>query len=227
MQLKIMTYNIHSCIDIHKKKSLDRIGTMIKAERPDIVGLNEIEAFSFRTGFANQPKQLARLTQMDYHFGPTLKLGPVGFFGNGILFRKKLHKIKNFSLPGSKEPRRCLKVLMNGPGRTVTVLVTHLGLAGGERIEQLAELVRIIESHRGPLILMGDFNCNYDELGPLLSVVLDTNINHPVKFTYPAWEAAHRIDYIFATPHFKCLKHYVVASDASDHLPVVAVLELE
>lgn len=227
MRLKVMTYNIHSCIDVRKEKSLNRIGTMIKAERPDIIGLNEIEAFSLRTGFVNQPKQLGRLTNMNYHFGPTLKLGPVGFFGNGILSCKKLYNIKNFPLPGNREPRRCLRVQINGPDRPVTVLVTHLGLAGGERLKQLAELVRIIEAHPGPLILMGDFNCSYEELGTLLSVVLDTDITQPAKLTFPAWAAAHRIDYIFTTQHFRCLEHEVLTSDASDHLPVAAVLEMK
>jgi len=225
MQLKVMTYNIHSCIDIGKKKSLDRIAALIKAERPDIVALNEIEAYSFRTGFINQPKRLAGLTDMDYYFGPTLRIGPVGFFGNCILSGKTLYKMRNFPLPGNREPRYCLKVRVDGPCGPVVVLATHLGLAGGERIKQLDELARIIDAHPVPLILMGDFNCNYDELGPLLKVVRDTSINLPAKMTFPSWDAAHRIDYIFTTPHFRCVEHYIVASDASDHLPVVAVLE--
>lgn len=226
MKLKVMTYNVHSCIDINKKKSLDRIGDLVRAEKPDITGLNEIETYSFRTYFINQPKRLARLTGMNYNFGPTLKLGPFGFFGNAFLSCQELYNVTNLPLPGNREPRRCLKAWLDGPGGPVTILVTHLGLSGGERIKQLAELVRIIESCRGPLILMGDFNCNHDELGPLLSVVTDTAVNHPLNPTYPAWRAEHRIDYIFTTPHFKCLEHHVIMCDASDHLPVVAVLEI-
>lgn len=226
MKLKIMTYNVHSCIDINKKKSLDRIAELVRVEKPDVIGLNEIESYSYRTGFVNQPRKLARLTDTNYHFGPTLKLGPVGFFGNGVLSGRELYNVQNLPLPGNREPRRCLKVWLDSPGGPVTVLVTHLGLAGGERKKQLAELVKIIEACRGPLILMGDFNCKAEELGPLLSVLIDTGSNQPDNPTYPAWGAEHRIDYIFTSDHFKCLEHYVVKSDASDHLPVAALLEM-
>lgn len=227
MKIKVLTYNVHSCIDINKKRSLTRIGSLIKSASADIAGLNEVEKHSFRTCFVNQPKKIARLASMDYFFGPTMKLGPFGFFGNGILTSKKICNVQNFSLPGGREPRCCLKVQLDAPGGPVTVLVTHLGLAGGERLQQLAELVRIIESHPGPLILMGDFNSNYEELGPLLNVVMDTNIKQQPEPTFPSWGAAHRLDYILTTPHFRCIEHCVIASDASDHLPVAAGLELK
>lgn len=226
MKLKIMTYNIHSCIDIYKKKSLDRIAALIKAEKPDIMGLNEIEAYTPRTGFINQPKKLAALTNMDYCFGPTLRLGPVGFFGNCMMAKKTIYKVHNFPLPGQREPRRCLKARVDGPGGPVLVFITHLGLAGGERLKQLAELAAIIDRHSGPLILMGDFNCNYDELGPVLKIVHDTNLYQPPKLTFPSWGPTHRIDYIFTSAHFKCLEHRVPAGDASDHSPVIAEVEL-
>jgi endonuclease/exonuclease/phosphatase family metal-dependent hydrolase len=227
LKIKVLTYNVHSCIDINKKRSLYRIGALVKSVSPDIAGLNEIEKHSFRTYFINQPKKIARLASMDYFFGPTLKLGPFGLFGNGILTSKKISNVQNFPLPGNREPRCCLKVQLDVPGGPVTVLVTHLGLAGGERLQQLAELVRIIESSPGPLILMGDFNCNYEELGPLLNVVIDTDVKRQPEPTFPSWCAAHRLDYIFTTPHFRCIEHFAIASDASDHLPVAAVLELK
>lgn len=224
--MMVMTYNVHSCKDINKKNSLNRIAELIRQEKPAVVGLNEIESFSPRTWMVNQPKRLAMSRDMLYIYGPTLRLGPLGFFGNAVLSRYPISKTANFRLPGSREPRCCLKVELRISGGNVTVFGTHLGLNRQERAEQIAELADIVSKEKNPVILMGDFNCGTDQMQLLYKTLTDTGQLFGSGSTYPSSGPVDRIDYILVSPECKCKNVYLPVSDASDHLPVIAELEI-
>ncbi len=227
--MKVMTYNVHSCLDTHKKNSLSRIAELIKREKPAVVGLNEVETFSPRTRFTNQPRRLAEARGMTFCYGPTLKMGPLKFFGNAILSRYPIHESGNLTLPrvGSRELRCCLRAKIETPYGYVTIFTTHLGLNRDERTLQVAELMRIVRSERNPVVLMGDFNCGTDQLTPLGEMLTDTGALFGAKPTYPFDKPADRIDYILVSPGITCGELYSPFSDASDHLPVIAELELK
>ena len=226
VKMKVMTYNVHSCIDMNKKNSLKGVAEVIKKEKPAVVGINEIESYSPRTRFANQPKRLAASRQMLFAYGPTLKLGPIGFFGNAVLSRYPIYESSNHRLPGSREPRCCLKTKLHMPHDYITVFSTHLGLNRAERTEQIAELARLVSKEKNHVILMGDFNCGTDQLAPLYEMLTDTGQLFGAKPTYPHDNPIDRIDYILISKAIKCKTLYSPYSDASDHLPVIADLEL-
>ncbi|MFX0194994.1 MAG: endonuclease/exonuclease/phosphatase family protein [Candidatus Hodarchaeota archaeon] len=46
------------------------------------------------------------------------------------------------------------------------------------------------------------------------------------NLTSPSWALEERIDYIFVSPEIMVLQHGTLSSLASDHLPVVAELQL-
>lgn len=221
-----MTYNVHSCIDMQKKNSLNAIAELIKKEKPVVVGINEIESFSPRTRFANQPKRLAASRDMLMAYGPTLELGPIGFFGNAVLSRFPIYDKANFRLPGSREPRCCLRTRLRAPEGVITVYSTHLGLNREERTGQIAELTRLVAGEKNPVILMGDFNCGTDQLAPLYEMLTDTGALFGSRSTYPYDNPIDRIDYILISKKCKCNNLYSPYSAASDHLPVIADLTL-
>ncbi len=226
--MRIMTYNVHSCIDTRRKNSLGRVEQLIKQEKITIAGLNEIEAFSPRTWFINQPKRLAQAREMVYCFGPTIRLGPVGFFGNAIISRFPIIDHQNIKLPGSvgKEVRYCLKAIVRIPGGILNVFSTHLGLDAVDRKPQVEVLAKLVKTEKDPVILMGDFNCGSGELQPLYDVMVDVGEKFRFKDTYPCDNPTYRIDYIFISPETICTNLYVPDCDASDHLPVIADLQL-
>lgn len=226
--MRVMTYNVHSCIDTDRKNSLPRVVQLIKQEKIAVAGLNEIETFSPRTWFANQPKRLAQALDMVYCYGPTIRLGRTGFFGNAVLSRYPIVEHRNIKLPGVKirEPRCCLKAVLGVKGGYLTVLTTHLGLDAADRKDQIKELARLVKAEKNPVILMGDFNCGTGELEPVYEVMTDGGAGFGTGFTYPADNPAHRIDYIFISPPITCSHIYIPDCDASDHLPVVADLQL-
>lgn len=224
--MKVMTYNVHSCKDTQGHNSLSRITELIRAEKPAIVGLNEVETYSPRTMFVHQPKRLAEASDMLYAYGPALRLGPVGFFGNAILSCYPIHESKNFRLPGRREPRCCLRAVVCTPKGYMSVLAAHLGLNRQERTEQIAELAGIVRMEKYPVVLMGDFNCGTDQLAPLYELLTDTGLLFGAKHTYPFDRPGARIDYILTSPEIACTNLYIPFSDASDHLPVAAELKM-
>lgn len=217
-----MTYNVHSCKDIDKKNTIDEIEELIRRERPSVIGLNEIENLSPRTWFVNQPRRLAQVRTMMYIYGPTLKLGRIGLFGNAVLSVYPIYETQNIPLPGTREPRKCLKALIRTPQGYMTVLSTHLGLNDAERDQQIQKLLEIVQSENNPLILMGDFNCKEEQLQPLLQILTDTGALFGSEPTYQSVNPKARIDYILVSKHFTCQNFTIPQTQASDHFPVLA-----
>src|SRR5213082_4003434 len=65
-KIRVMTYNIHVGVGMDKKLDLPRIAAVIKDQRADIVGLQEVDRGVERTGRIDEIGELAKLTHMDY-----------------------------------------------------------------------------------------------------------------------------------------------------------------
>src|SRR5215510_5315091 len=89
--LRVMTYNIHVGVGMDKKLDLQRIADVINAEKPDLVGLQEVDRGVKRTEGKDEIAELAAMTKMDYAFAHNLDYDG-GQYGVAILSR---HLIKN------------------------------------------------------------------------------------------------------------------------------------
>lgn len=228
MQLRVLTYNIRHGEGLDGRVALGRIAAVLAACDPDLVALQEVDAFLPRSRFRHQARALARLLGMSYAFGPTFRLATLSFFGNAVLSRLPIAAINRYRLPGRGEPRGLLRVTVDGGAEQVSFLATHLGLSVEARRAQVGRIKDVLLETTVPFILAGDFNCQPDaeELNPLLSFVWDAAAGFAEpEPTYPAGEPWARIDYIFVSRHWTVREVRVIASEASDHLPVLAVLE--
>lgn len=228
-----MTYNIRHGWGIKKLFGLKDIFHTIKKHHPDIIGLNEVDIYNPRSLFVHQAKVLARKMKFNYAFEPNLKIGPIGY-GNSILTKFPIVEVNNYPLSSKGEQRGCLSVMLdilNGiQGGKIRVLCTHLGLDKIERKQQIRELVDIVKKTIEPTILMGDLNCDKEELIPLKEVLFDA-LSHSKERddkpnTYPTVKLGKRLDYLFHNFGFQVLNYKTIYSEASDHLPVLATVKL-
>ena len=86
-----------------------------------------------------------------------------------------------------------------------------------------------IGSSRTPTIVFGDLNAgpHSAELQPLLARLHDTwPASAGPGFTYPATAPAKRIDYVLTSPDFSVAHAEVLATDASDHRPLIVDLRM-
>src|SRR5689334_21597772 len=78
--LRVLTYNIHHSEGTDGKLDLPRVVWVIKAARPDVVMLQEVDRNTTRTGKVDQTAELARFTGLHAEFGKAIDLQGGGYW---------------------------------------------------------------------------------------------------------------------------------------------------
>jgi endonuclease/exonuclease/phosphatase family metal-dependent hydrolase len=115
-----------------------------------------------------------------------------------------------------------------GPAR-LRVISTHLGLRPEERSRHARDLLVEVDRFNGPSVVGGDLNAHPHQPAAMALAERMHDVWEPsigAGHTYPADAPAARIDYVFVTGQITVRDADVVPTDVSDHLPVVAELEL-
>lgn len=231
--LRVMTYNIHVGVGMDKKLNLERIAEVINRERPDLVGLQEVDRGVKRTEGKDQIAELAKLTRMDFSFAHNLDYQG-GQYGVAILSRFLILHADHQKYENRRETERrgMLRVEVEVDGKRLNFVTTHLDYQYEDgRLFETEQLLRLVDGIAGPLIIAGDFN---DEPKGSSYKLMRSKFddawarNKTEGFTYPADKAAKRIDYIFyrASDRVRVKKVWIVNTLASDHLPLMAELEI-
>jgi endonuclease/exonuclease/phosphatase family metal-dependent hydrolase len=240
--LRLVTYNVHSCIGLDGRLSPTRIARVLAALDPDVVALQELDVCRQRSGCVDQAQEIAQALTMELHFLPCIEQTGEKY-GNAVLSRLPMRLIRAERLPQLheyREPRGALWVQIDGAAGPLDLITTHLGLDPRERIEQIEWLLgpQWLGSPEcaGPQVLCGDFNA-----GPRSSVyrraarrLRDVQTlmpgSVPARTWFAPWPLA-RIDHIFVNPGVAVTSVEVGSSRlsrvASDHLPLVADLVLQ
>ena len=237
--IKVMSYNVHHCNPPAKNGviDIDAIASVINNAKPDIVGLQEIDVNTGRSGKdVNQAEQLAKKTGMYFFFGKAIDHDG-GEYGIAILSKFPIGETKVYSLsnvPGVKgEPRVLVTAKLQLPsGKQIRFGNTHLD-AGKDpviRLVQMSDINAIAVQEKLPFLITGDFNARPDsEVIELMDKVFIRSCKDCPP-TIPADNPRNSIDFIgHKTPaKLILLKHEVIsAPTASDHLPVIAEYELK
>jgi endonuclease/exonuclease/phosphatase family metal-dependent hydrolase len=225
-QIKVVTYNIQYGRGQDGKVDLQRTIDTLKELDPDIVSLQEIERYGARSGFQDQVHMISQALEMNAVFSPSLSY-PGIYYGNAILSRFPIQDFSRVSLPSSYEHRSAvLAHIRIDEQKTIQVLNTHLGLDQKERARDIRTIHEIILTTDSPIIVTGDLNSTpkkkeYD-IWTEHFLVKSNEGQRLQTYRDRDWQ----IDYIFHSPHFVTLDTWTVSSDASDHFPVFALLEL-
>ncbi len=239
--LRIMTYNIRACLGTDGERSVDRVAAVIRAERPDVVALQEVDLKRSRSGGVDQAAALAERTDMHWVAGASME--QEGWYGNAVLSRMPLVPVTHDALPrhGSGEPRSAMWVRIEAPAPfgELDLINTHLSLRRRERARQIDDLLGAgwLGSGRdqGRLIVCGDLNCSlssrtYRRLATSRARLRDVHavLRARSRATWPTRYPWRRLDHILISPALHARAAWVhrspVARLASDHYPVVAEL---
>jgi endonuclease/exonuclease/phosphatase family metal-dependent hydrolase len=236
--LRVMTYNVHSCIGLDGRLSAERIARVIAQSKPDIVALQELDVGRARTQHIDQARTIARNLEMELQFHPAMYLEE-GQYGNAVLSRFPMRLVRADRLPALNpsvrtEPRGALWVAVDVAGVEVHVINTHLGLGRRTKLEQARALLGsqwvAHPERRGPVILCGDFNARpssavYREIhGALRDAQLELDGHRP-QYTWSSICPLTRIDHVFVGDSLSVVAARVpktrLARIASDHRPLV------
>ncbi|HEV8368314.1 MAG TPA: endonuclease/exonuclease/phosphatase family protein [Pyrinomonadaceae bacterium] len=233
--LRVMTYNIHVGVGMDKKLDLQRIADVINREKPDLVGLQEVDRGVKRTEGKDEIAELAAMTRMDYAFAHNLDYQG-GQYGVAILSRFLLLNVDHRMFENRREAERrgMLRVEVEVEGKRVNFVTTHLDYQYEDgRVFETEQMLKFLESVKGPLIVVADLN---DEpTGAAFKLMLtkfeDAWASSRAKgdgFSYPADKPIKRIDHIlYRSGSLKATKARVIETLASDHLPVIAEVQLK
>jgi endonuclease/exonuclease/phosphatase family metal-dependent hydrolase len=234
--LRVMTYNIHVGVGMDKKLDLQRIADVINQQRPDLVGLQEVDRNVKRTEGKDEIAELAALTHMEFAFAPNLDYQG-GKYGVAILSRLPIKATVHRMFENRREAERrgMLKVEVDAGGKTINFVTTHLDYQFEDgRLFETEQLLQFLDGLKGNLIVVADLNdvpegSAYKLMRTRFDDAWITSRTKGDGFSYPADKPVKRIDHIFHRKgdRITASTAWVVETLASDHVPVVAEIQIK
>ena len=227
--VRLASYNVHRAIGRDRRTDPGRILGVLREINADVYALQEVEAHD--TG-GDMLAWLAKELGAQAIAGTTL-LRNDGHYGNGLLARCNCivrSELVDLSWR-EREPRGAISADLDfGGGHVLKVVATHLGLRPAERREQVERLIQLFTWHEQErAVLMGDVN-EWFLWGRPLKKLHQYFDRTPAVATFPSGKPVFALDRLWTHPAsiLKDVSAHVSALSrvASDHLPLVASIEL-
>jgi len=226
-RIRLASYNVHRGVGRDRRCDPRRILGVLREIDADVYALQEVEAHD---NGGDMLEWLGR--ELGYHAiaGTTLKRHD-GHYGNGVLSRCPAHGIDLVDLSWRRrEPRGAIAADIDCDGHRLRIVATHLGLRPAERREQVERLLRLFSwKDEDRAVLMGDLNEWFLWGKPLRHLHRYFEKTRAIP-TFPSRRPVLVLDRLWTHPG-SILKGLAAHSSelarvASDHLPLVATLEL-
>jgi endonuclease/exonuclease/phosphatase family metal-dependent hydrolase len=237
--MRLLSYNIHKGIGGRDRRyRLERIISVIEAENPDIICLQEVDRHCRRSSHDDQPKLLVEYFKLDVHLYQANVSLKYGMYGNLILSRWPFLNKHQISLRlNRRKPRGAQMAVVDSPEGPFQLVHFHLGLAEKERHWQLDHLLGhhlFKESNHLPVLVVGDFNDWRNTLcRGCLAEQGFAQLTTPIsRFrSFPAYWPLGSLDKAFVRGDIVLrqarIVHSPIARQASDHLPLVIDFHVE
>jgi endonuclease/exonuclease/phosphatase family metal-dependent hydrolase len=244
LPLRVMTYNIHSCVGLDGKMRPERVARVINHFDPDIIAIQEVDCHRRRSRGLDQAQLIADHLRMTHVFHAMFEEQQERY-GIALFSRHPFTKIRADFLTTAdprlfREARGAIWVKIEPEGgKPFHFINTHFGLGRTERLRQAEELLgeRWLGSVSGdePVVIAGDFNSSPRSraLRALRQRFRDVQLAAPGHVPVPTFSSlcpVVRIDHVFVSDHFTVegvdRPLSPVARIASDHLPLCAELTL-
>lgn len=204
-----------------KRGNLDTLATRVSEF--DIVGLQEADAGSLRSGFINQTHYLAERAGFPFwSHQANRRVAGIAASANGLLCKREPDEVVDYVLPSRIPGRGALLVRYGEGADSLTVAIAHLSLSIRARTAQLAFLGELLAGP-GHKVLMGDFNCEPDacEMDILFR---QSSLEPPQERvpSFPSWQPRRAIDHILVSANIEVERRWALSDVSSDHLAVAA-----
>jgi endonuclease/exonuclease/phosphatase family metal-dependent hydrolase len=227
-RISVATYNVHRWTGINGRGRSDasRAGLVISELRADVIALQEV----LRPWHGEDPlEEIAEGLGLHVAFAAT-RAHRRGELGNAILARWPMTGVSVVDLSFSRiESRLAMAAQFHFEGDGVLdVVATHLALGDRTRHRQVRSLLDHPQFQGGPTLLLGDMNAwRKCKATRTLEDALHHNLAWPPSF--PSARPVLALDRIYcrgATILGIQTHSTATARRASDHLPVIAQIEL-
>jgi endonuclease/exonuclease/phosphatase family metal-dependent hydrolase len=210
--------------------NLKKIVDFIKPIHPDIIGLLEVDAGSFRSGKSNQAKAIAHelkhfhVYQSKYSNDSVAQKVPVlnkqgnAILTNRMIVSQKFHYFNN----GMK------RLVIELELEDFSIFLVHLSIKFRHRQYQLQDLHTLLKKINKPVIVAGDFNVLWGdrELQLFLAATDLRNANSNGQPSHPSRAPRRQLDYIFYSPEIRVTHFQIPRVKFSDHTPLICDFDL-
>jgi endonuclease/exonuclease/phosphatase family metal-dependent hydrolase len=209
----------------NKMDNLDRLAEVLP--QFDLVGLQEADAGSLRSGFLNQTRYLAETAGMPFwSHQPNRPMAKLAHSANGLITRLEPHLVTDYPLP-SRIPGRGALLAQFGEGDSaLAVMIAHLSLSAPARAKQLAFIAELLQDFPHA-VLMGDLNTE-PHSAEMRHLFAKCGLQPPEQptLTFPSWKPRRALDHILTSPAIQLEKTWALPQAFSDHLPLAAEIRL-
>lgn len=243
--LKIITLNVahgrsdgrHQSLQSTRtiRKNLDQIAQVLVREAPDVVALQEADGPAIWSGNFNHVDYLANQGVFAHNFRGEHVKGLRLSYGTALLSQLPLDDCASITFTPSPPTlsKGFVTSSVNWPRSNVevTIVSVHLDFARASvRGEQIQRLIAQLEDAEGPVVVMGDFNCEWrGKESSLRTLAGDLGLrayqpSADDMATFPG--LGKRLDWILISPGLEFVSYAHLDDTLSDHLGVVAELQL-
>ncbi len=231
VELTFASYNIRKAIGLDRRRDPDRILAILREIDADVIALQEADR---RFGSRASALPLVSIESRT-HYRPVAFSGnpaSIGWHGNALLVRRDIDiaDAAIVHLP-TIEPRGAVRADLVAGGRHLRVVGMHLDLSGLRRRQQVRSILQHVDDCANPVptVLMGDLNEWARHGGALHEFAHRWHVLHS-GYTFPSRRPVVQLDRVVASPEWRVVEtrvhHSALSRRGSDHLPVVARLEL-
>jgi endonuclease/exonuclease/phosphatase family metal-dependent hydrolase len=212
-------------------QNLRRIAAFIHSCHPDIVGLLEADAGSYRS---DQTNQVAAIAQVLGHYHvyeskyaqpslaravPILNKQVNAFLCSDVIQRGKFHYFD----------RGIKRLVIQLDLRDLTLFLVHLSIRFKTRHSQLGDLYSLVKEVTKPCIVAGDFNVfrGGREMKLFLAATGLRNACSDGRASFPSWKPRRQLDFILHNGGIQVTHFQMPRVQLSDHLPLLCDFEIK
>lgn len=213
----------------HTHRNLAAMIEFIKLLDPDIIGLIEVDAGSYRSRKLNQATTIADALGHYHSYRSKYisrwadRIPVMNKQGNAFITRDTIQN-ETFHYFDYGFKRLVIELDLDN----LVIYLVHLALKFRQRHHQLGELYALVTDTTKPYIVAGDFNALWGarEMDLFQAATGLTNANSAGYSTFPSWAPKRQLDYILYSEGIQPRGLQVPAVTFSDHLPMVFDFEL-
>lgn len=243
-RLRVVSYNIFGARGYLTPEMMADLSKVLRRLNPDLIALQEVDQCTPRSHHRDTAMELGKTLGLSHVFGPAVPR-KTGWYGNAMLSRWPVTVVTNLALPTTEghEKRAMLAARVAVPAHAPFLfMATHFDAGDDDfnrNTQSRAVAAWIPANAEG--ILAGDFNA---VRGSAPMKILDQKFIHTTgvfaRPTFPSRKPRKRIDHVLLSRALRWRVVEVRTGDelfprdpawkellarASDHLPVLVVLE--
>ncbi len=205
--------------------NMENIIRFIRSQAPDVVGLIEVDAGSYRSRRLNQAAIMAEALG-HYHVFQS-KYDRASWVQRVPLMRQQANAfLSNSAIQRQKFPyftKGVKRLVIELELEQVVIFLVHLSLRFRTRHFQLSDLYALVRHTSKPCIVAGDFNAFWGDREIRLFMAA-SGLASVFPFgqpSFPSWAPRRQLDFILHSPEIAITDFSIPRVLYSDHLPLV------